>query len=110
MRGELRDAPSSRCLAGGIRKQIICLARAGQTSKVSPKEFVPSEHIIRRWTFRAEVDPVERPDAQTTARREKLTRLPCENRELKVERDISGKAAASFARESGTIPLESSAS
>ncbi len=33
-----------------------------------------------------------------------MTRLRRENRQLKLERDILSKAAAWFARETGTIP------
>jgi transposase len=44
----------------------------------------------------------------TTGERAELTRLRRENRQLKVEREILGKAAAWFARESGTIPPDSS--
>jgi len=43
-----------------------------------------------------------------TDEREELSRLRLENRQLKVERDILGKAAAWFARKSGTIPSDSS--
>ena len=40
----------------------------------------------------------------TTEERGELTRLRRENRQLKMEREILGKAAAWFARESGTLP------
>ena len=92
------------------REQIIALARAGRSSKELAKEFEPSEQTIRNWIFHAEADRGERPAVLTTDERAELTRLHRENRQLKAERDILGKAAAWFARESGTIPPDSSAS
>ena len=92
------------------REQIIALARAGRTSKELAKEFAPSEQTIRNWIFQADADRGERPGVLTTDERAELSRLRRENRQLKVERDILGKAAAWFARESGTIPPDSSAS
>jgi transposase len=92
------------------REQIIALARAGRNAKELAAEFEPSEQTIRNWLFQARVDHGEVPGALTTAEREELTRLRRENRQLKVERDILGKATAWFARETGTIPPDSSAS
>jgi transposase len=90
------------------REQIVALARAGRTAKALAAEFEPSEQTIRNWIFQAAADRGEHPGALTTAEREELTRLRRENRQLKVERDILGKAAAWFARETGTIPPASS--
>ncbi len=60
--------------------------------------------------FQDGADRGERPEALTTAERGELQRLRRENRQLKVKCDILGKAAAWFARDSGTIPPESSSS
>ena len=68
------------------REQIIALARASRTSK----EFEPSEQTIRNWIFQAEADRGERPRGLTTDEREELSPLRCENRQLKLERDILG--------------------
>jgi transposase len=46
----------------------------------------------------------------TAAEREELIRLRREVRQLRLERDILSKAAAWFARETGTIPSGSSGS
>ncbi len=92
------------------REQIIALAHAGRTSKELAQEFEPSEQTIRDGIFQAEADRGERPGALATDEREELSRLRRENRQLKVERDLLGKAAAWFARESGTIPPDSSVS
>jgi transposase-like protein len=75
------------------------LARAGRAPKELAAEFEPSEQTIRNWIFQAEADRGERPGALTTEEREELSRLRRENRQLKIERDILGKAAAWFARD-----------
>ena len=46
----------------------------------------------------------------TAAERDELTRLRRENKQLRLERDILSKAAAWFARETGTLPSGSSGS
>lgn len=92
------------------REQIIALVRAGRSPKELARAFEPSEQTIRNWVFQDGADRGERPEALTTDERGELQRLRRENRQLKVERDILGKAAAWFARESGTIPPESSSS
>lgn len=92
------------------REQIIALARAGRNAKELAAEFEPSEQTIRNWRFRAGVDRGEHPGELTTVERHEPARLRKENRQLKVERDILGKAAAWFARETGTIPPGSSGS
>ena len=92
------------------REQIIALARADRTSKELAKEFAPSEQTIRNWIFQADADRGERPGVLTTDERAELSRLRRENRQVKVERDIMGKAADWFARESATIPPDASAS
>ena len=74
------------------------------------KELEPSEQTIRNWAFQDSADRGERPEVLTSGERAELQRQRRENRQLKVERDILGKAAAWFARESGTIPPESSSS
>ena len=46
----------------------------------------------------------------TAFERDELTRLQRENKQLRLERDILSKAAAWFARETGTLPTGSSGS
>mgnify|MGYP002777169314 CR=1 FL=1 len=92
------------------REQIVALARSGRSVKALAQEFEPSEQTIRNWIFQAEADRGERPGVLTTDERAELQRLRRENRQLKVERDILGKAAAWFAREAGTIPPDASSS
>ena len=69
-----------------------------------PREFEPSEQTIRNWVRQAELDEGLRSDGMTTAAREEVKELKRENRRLRMERDILEKAAAWFARESGSIP------
>ena len=52
----------------------------------------------------AERDARKRADGSTSAEREELRRLRCENHRLRQERDILAKAAAWFARESKANP------
>ncbi len=100
-----------------FRAQLVALARAGRTPEQLAEEFEPSTQTIRNWIDQAAVDDgaargerSDRAGALTTAEREELARLRREVRQLKVERDILGKAAAWFARETGTIPRASSGS
>jgi transposase len=74
------------------------------------KEFEPSEQTIRNWIKQAQLDAGERKDGLTSTENDELRRLRRENRQLKMERDILSKAAAWFARETGTIPDGSSGS
>jgi len=55
-------------------------------------------------------DPGARDDGLPEVERTELIRLRRENRQLRQEREILSKAAAWFARETGTIPSGSSGS
>jgi transposase len=83
---------------------MIELVRAGRTPEQLAEEFEPTAQTIRSWVKQADLDDGRRQDGLTTAEREELRRLRKENRELRLERDILGKAAAWFAREGGSIP------
>ena len=93
-----------------FRAQMIELVRAGRTPESLASEFEPSAQSIRGWVRQADIDEGRRHDGLTTAEREELRRLRKEVRELKIERDILGKAAAWFAREGGSIPPKRSGS
>lgn len=93
-----------------FRQQLIALVRAGRTPESLAKEFEPSAQTIRNWTAQADRDGGLRPDGLTTDERAELTRLRRELRQVKLEREILSKAAAWFARETGTIPSGSTGS
>ena len=86
------------------RERLVELARNGRSPASLAREFEPSEQTIRNWVRRADVDEGFRSDGLTTEARRELRRLERENKRLRMERDILKKAAAWFARESGSIP------
>lgn len=91
-----------------FRRQIVELARAGRSVSELAAEFEPSGETIRNWIKQADLDEGARTDGFTSAERDELRRLRKELRQLKQERDILAKAAAWFARETGSIPSSSS--
>jgi transposase len=100
-----------------FRRQMVELVRAGRDPADLAREFEPSAQAIRNWVAvadrqegRREAKPVPAEAALTAAEREELARLRRENKQLRQERDILSRAAAWFARETGTIPSGSSSS
>jgi transposase len=91
-----------------FRQQMVDLVRAGRTPEELAREFEPSAQAIRNWVRQSDLDEGRREDGLTMAEREELRRLRRENRQLREEREILAKAAAWFARETGSIPPESS--
>jgi transposase len=87
-----------------FRAQMVELVKAGRTPEELAKEFEPTAQTIYNWVAQAGRDAGTRHDGLTTAEREELTRLRRKVRQLEVERDILSKAAAWFARETGTVP------
>jgi transposase len=93
-----------------FRRQMVELVHAGRTPEELSREFEPSAQAIWNWVRQAERDEGRREDGLTSAERDELGRLRRENRQLRQERDILAKAAAWFARETGTIASGSSTS
>jgi transposase len=93
-----------------FRQQIVELVRAGRSPKALAQEFEPSEQTIRNWVKQAAIDGGQRADGLTTAEQVELRQLRREVRQLKLEREILKKAAAWFARETGTVPERDSSS
>src|SRR5438309_5727539 len=85
-----------------FRRQMVELVRAGRTPEELAREFEPSAQAIWNWVRQAERDAGRRDDGLPSFEKEELTRLRRENRQLRQERDILAKAAAWFARETGT--------
>ena len=92
------------------RRQMVELVRAGRTPGELAREFGCSSQAIRNWVRQADRDAGRREDGLTSVEREELRQLRRENRQLREEREILKKAAAWFARETGTVPGRSSSS
>ena len=85
-----------------FKQQMVDLVRSGRTPSALAKEFGPTPWSIALWVKQDARDAGKGDGGLTSAEREELTRLRRENRELKEDRQILSKAAAWFARESGT--------
>jgi transposase len=90
------------------RERIIELVRSGRSPESIATEFEPSGQCIRNWVKQADRDAGRRQDGLTSDERTELQRLRRENATLREERDILKKAAAWFARETGSIPSKGS--
>jgi transposase len=90
------------------RERMIELVRSGRSPESLAKEFEPSAQCIRNWVRQADRDVGRRRDGLTTDERTELQRLRRENATLREEREILKKAAAWFARETGSIPSQGS--
>jgi len=93
-----------------FRQRMVELVRAGRNPDELAEEFEPSAQAIRNWVKQADLDQGVRSDGLTTEERGELQRLRRENKQLKMEREILKKAAAWFARETGSIPDRDSSS
>jgi transposase len=83
-----------------FRRRAIELARerAKPIAKIA-SDIGISESCLRNWLHQADVDE-GRSEGLTTEERVELVRLRRENRVLRMEKEILGKAAAFFAGES----------
>ena len=90
--------------------EIVGLVCSGRTPESLAREFEPSASAIRKWVKQADLDEGRRSDGLTTFERKELRRARREIKRLRMERDILKKAAAWFARESGSIPGKDSSS
>ena len=91
-----------------FRSRMVELVRSGRSPEDLAKES--SSQAIRNWVRQADVDEGRRSDGLTSAERDELSRLRREVKQQKTEREILSKAAAWFARETGSIPSGSSSS
>ncbi len=93
-----------------FRRRMVELVRSGRNPEELAKEFEPSAQAIRNWVCQTDLDEGRRSDGLTSDEKEELGRLRRENRRLKLEQEILAKAAAWFARETGSVPDKSSGS
>ena len=93
-----------------FRRKMVELVRTGRTPYELSREFEPTAVTISNWVKQADLDEGRRADGLTTKERDELTHLRRENKRLRLEREILAKAAAWFARETDSIPPESSSS
>ena len=101
---------SHRPYPPAYRERIVELVRSGRSPESLAREFEPSAPCIRNWVQQAARDAGRRADGLRTDERTELQRLRRENATLREEREILKKAAAWFARESGSVPSGSSSS
>lgn len=93
-----------------FKHRLIEMVRAGRNPDELAEKFEPTAQSIRNWVAQAERDDGRRQDGLTTEEREELRRLRREVKTLREEREILKKAAAWFARETGSIPPKDSSS
>jgi len=91
-----------------FRRQIIELSQAGRNPEELAQEFEPTAKTIRNWISQSQRDQGQRPDGLSSPERAEITRLRRENKQLRLAREMLSKAAAGFARETGSIPESSS--
>jgi transposase len=89
-----------------FRQRIIELVRKGRTPESLAEQFEPTAQTIRNWLAQADRDAGQRPDGLTTDEREEFRRLRRENKTLREEREILKKAAAWFAKETGSTVVD----
>ncbi len=93
-----------------LRRRLVELVRSGRSPEELAKKFEPTAQTIRNWVRQADLDEGRREDGLKTDEREEIRKLRRENKALREEREILKKAAAWFARETGSISSESSSS
>ena len=91
-----------------FKTRMVELVRAGRSPASLAKESEPTAQAIGRWVRQADRDEGRRADGMTTTERTELQQLRRDNVRLREEREILKKAAAWFARETGSIPPGSS--
>jgi len=93
-----------------FKRRLVELVRAGRNPEELAGKFEPTAQSIRNWVAQADRDDGRRQDGLMTEERQELHRLRRENKTLREEREILKKAAAWFARETGSIPPKDSSS
>jgi transposase len=91
-----------------LKVRLVELVRSGRSPDDLARQYEPTAQAIRNWVAQADRDAKRRSDGMTTDEKQELARLRRENKALREEREILKKAAAWFARETGTVPSGSS--
>jgi transposase len=99
---------SHKAYPAEFRQRLVDQVRAGRTPEELAEKYEPTAQSIRNWATQADRDAGQRADGLTTEEREELRRLRREVKTLREEREILKKAAAWFARETGSIPPKDS--
>lgn len=87
-----------------FRQKAVELARErAKPIRQIAEDLGIAESCLRRWMAQDDID-AGRKEGLTRDEREELVRLRRENRVLKMEKEILGKAAAFFATENGHRP------
>ena len=110
MGGGVHDAEESTAVPAGVPAADHRTGAKGRTPESLAEQFEPTAQTIRNWLAQADRDAGQRADGLTTDEREELRRLRRENKTLREEREILKKAAAWFAKETGSIPSKDSSS
>lgn len=92
-----------------LKARLVEMVRGGRTPEELAEKFEPTAQSIRNWVAQAEREVGRRTDG-LTEERDELRRLRRENKALREEREILKKAAAWFARETGSVPSKDSSS
>lgn len=86
------------------KQRVVEAARTGARIDDLARESGASGQSIRNWIRQAEADVGLRPDALTSIERAELARLRKENKRLREEAEILGKAQAWFASSGAEAP------
>ncbi len=102
------DAQITPALSAGVSASAHGAGSGRSNPEELAQEFEATAQTIRNWITQSQRDQSQRQDGLTTPEREEITLLRRENKQLRLEREILSKAAAWFARETGSIPGNSS--
>ena len=91
-----------------FRQQMVELVRSGRPPAELAREFGLMRWMIDLWVKQAERNAGREDDSLGTGGLEELERLRRENKRLRMELELLGKAAAMFARQGIQQPDRSS--